>query len=87
MKDQLLTFSVPLMMPGTTSEPVPYVMTESELIRFLRLDETGVADPSRTIRHYREKGILRATQIGRQLRYSLPNVLEFLELQDKHNPR
>ncbi len=85
--DQSLTISAPLMMPGSPSEHVPYVMSEAELIRFLRLDETGVADPKRTIRHYREKGILKATQIGRQLRYSLPNVLKFLELQDEHNPR
>jgi len=49
--------------------PCPEVLTEIEAIRYLRLDVDGPTKPSLTLRHYREKGILRATRVGRRLRY------------------
>lgn len=59
--------------------PAPAVLTQEELIRFLRLDEPGgPAKPAETIRRYREKNLLRGIQIGRTVRYPLAEVLRFL---------
>ena len=49
--------------------PCPELMTAEEAICYLRLDETEVDDPERSLRYYREKWGLRATQVGRRLRY------------------
>jgi hypothetical protein len=66
-------------------EPVPYTMTEPELVRFLRLE--NAPHPSKTIRYYRERGILKAVQVGKNVRFLLPDVLEFLEKNKEANPR
>ena len=50
-------------------QPCPELLTEEEAVRYLRLDQTEVGDPSRTIRYYREKHGLRPTQVGRRYRY------------------
>ncbi len=56
-------------LPGDSPQPCPELLTEAEAIRYLRLDEDGPAKPTLTLRYYREKGSLRATRIGRKLRY------------------
>jgi hypothetical protein len=56
----------------------PDVMTEQEAIHFLRLDEDGTAHPEKTLRYYREKKLLTAIRIGKHLRYSRFDLLEFL---------
>jgi len=63
---------VPLMPDGT---PVPTVMLETDLIRFLRLDELGVRNPGNTLRYYRERGKLRATKIGNRNWYTIQAAL------------
>lgn len=49
--------------------PCPAVMTEEEAIKYLRLDINGPRKPSNTLKYYRDKGLLRAVRIGRNLRY------------------
>lgn len=77
----------------TRNEPAVFpvsmerVLTEAEAIEFLRLNETGVQDPARTLRYYREKGRLRATQIGRHVRYLLSELVLFVRRQTEENPR
>ena len=44
-------------------------MTEEEAIKYLRLDINGPRKPSNTLKYYRDKGLLRAVRIGRNLRY------------------
>lgn len=61
--------------------PVPEVMTEQEVIKLLRLDIDGPEDPEHTLGYYREKGLLRATRIGKRLRYWRKEILRFLERQ------
>lgn len=73
---------VPLMPDGT---PVPSVMLEADLIRFLRLNELGVKNPGNTLRYYRERGKLRATKIGNRNCYTVQAALEFLEEMTKKN--
>jgi len=59
--------------------PCPEVLTEEEAIRYLRLDVDGPAKPELTLRHYREKGHLRATRVGRRLRYRRVELDRMLE--------
>lgn len=67
------------------AEPAPFLMTEAETVRLLRLTEN--ADPYQSLKRYRDKGWLRATQVGRDVRYQLSDVLKFLEKAQEANPR
>jgi len=58
---------------------VPDLLTEQEAIVFLRLDIDGPADASRTLKHYRDKGLLHGTRIGKNLRYSKKELLRFID--------
>ena len=60
--------------------PVPDLLTELETIKYLRLDIDGPKDPSATLKHYRDKKLLRPTRIGRKYRYSRLELLKFIEL-------
>lgn len=62
------------------------VLTDEEAAAFLRLDQTE-SDPLRTLRYYREKGLLRATQIGRHVRYLQSELVAFVRRQTEVNPR
>ena len=59
--------------------PCGELLTEAEAIRYLRLDIDGPAKPSLTLRYYREKGLLRGTQVGRRIRYRRIELERFLE--------
>jgi hypothetical protein len=74
-------------LPGDPPRPCPELLTEDEAIRYLRLDETRVEDPSRTLRYYRERGLLRATQVGRRVRYRRIELDRLLERLTEANPR
>ena len=58
--------------------PCPTVLTEADLITFLRLNELGISNPSGTLRYYREKGKLSATRIGGRNCYTVESAMEFL---------
>ena len=65
-------------------KPAPSVMLESDLVRFLRLKELGVKNPTNTLKYYRDKGKLKATRIGNRNCYTISSAMEFLEaLTDK----
>lgn len=57
----------------------PDLLTENEAIRFLRLDVGGPAKPDKTLQYYREQGLLRATRVGKRLRYQRKELLKFLD--------
>jgi hypothetical protein len=61
-------------------QPVPEVLSEEEVIKLLRLDTEGTKS-AYTLRYYREKNLLRGTQIGKKIRYIKQEVLNFLALQ------
>ena len=61
----------------------PTVLTETEAIRFLRIQD--YKNPHLTLRHYREQGKLKATRIGRKLFYTSAELLRFLEAQTGEN--
>ncbi|MCF7955257.1 MAG: helix-turn-helix domain-containing protein [Phycisphaerae bacterium] len=67
--------------------PCPELLTEEEAIRFLRLDLISVEDSSGTLRYYRKKGLLRATQVGKCIRYRRIELEKLLEKLTEVNPR
>ena len=68
----------PVFMPD--GRPAPELMTEEEAIQFLRLDIDGPANPNQTLQYYRSRGVLKATRIGKHLRYSKQELLKFIEV-------
>ena len=58
--------------------PCPEVMTESEAIRYLRLDIECSTDPVQTLKYYRDKGQLIAIKVGTRNRYRRQDLDEFL---------
>lgn len=60
-------------------KPVPDLLTEEEAIRYLRLDIDGPANPAQTLKHYRNKGLLHPTRIGKKNRYSKKELLRFID--------
>ena len=75
--DNLLTATAHAVMPDGSQ--APSVMTENELIEFLRID--GEPHAANTLRHYRTEGDLDCMQIGRTRLYYIDAVLQFLEKQ------
>ena len=58
---------------------VPDVLTETEAIRFLRLDTCGLKKPHGTLKYYRDKGRLRATRLSKRNCYTRTELLRFLD--------
>lgn len=77
--DKLPYISGFAILPGNPPTQCPELLTEEEAIRYLRLENDPHA--SRTLRYYREKGLLRSTVIGRHLRYRRIELEQFLERQ------
>ena len=67
--------------------PAPEIMSEAEVIRFLRLDESGAKHPKETLRRYRKKFGLKAVQLGKSVRFPLQEVCVFIKLLSEKNPR
>ena len=65
-------FSVAFLPDG---RPAPAVLTADELVSLLRLDN---ANPLRTLKFYRDEGLLVGIRIGRKVRYPLDEVMRFL---------
>lgn len=59
--------------------PCPELLTGDEAIRFLRLDAQK-ADGKQTLRYYREKQLLKATKIGKNLLYSRRELERFVNV-------
>lgn len=83
------TFILPAILPDGNGgfTPCPELMTEDEAIRFLRLDQINTEDSSGTLRYYRKKGLLRATQVGKCIRYRRIELEMLLERLTDVNPR
>jgi hypothetical protein len=89
MTNNNMVFMPPAVLPdghgGFT--PCPDLLTEDEAIRFLRLDGIETETPSNTLRYYRKKGLLRATQVGKCIRYRRIELEKLLERLTDTNPR
>lgn len=69
------------------ASPCPELLTGEEAARYLRLTEIDIADPERTLKYYRERWGLRATQVGKKLRYLRIELDRLLERLTNENPR
>jgi hypothetical protein len=58
--------------------PCPELLTEEEVIRYLRLDSEGVSNPVQTLKYYRDKGKLVAIKVGKKNRYRRQDLDMFL---------
>ena len=67
-----------VVLPGEPVQQCPELLTPDEAVRYLRLDVNGSKNPERTLRHYREKGLLKGVQVGRPLRYRRVDLDDFL---------
>lgn len=67
--------------------PCPELLTEEEAIRFLRLDSVDVKEPVNTLKYYRQKGLLKATQVGKCIRYRRIELERLLDKLTENNPR
>ena len=85
-KPRALQFSSPAL-PGNPPQPCPELLTEDEAIRYLRLDTISIADPSATLRRYRERGLLRGTQISKRIFYRRAELDRFIERVTEGNSR
>ena len=65
--------------------PCPELLTAAEAVRFLRLD--NLKEPMDVLYHYRRKGLLRGTQVGRNIRYLKTELMRCLELLTEQRPR
>ncbi len=74
-------------LPGPVPTPCPEVMTEEEVVKYLRLDLINIAEPTATLEYYRKRGLLRGTQIGKCVRYRRIELERFLTLITERNPR
>ena len=74
-------------LPGDPPTSCPELLTEQEAVRYLRINETGVLNPAGTLRYYRKKGWLRATQVGRRIRYRRVELERLLDKLTEENPR
>ncbi len=74
-------------LPGDPWQPCPELLTEEEAIRYLRLDGIKTKDSANTLRYYRRKGLLRATQVGKSIRFRRIELERLLEELTEINPR
>ncbi|MDP7304417.1 MAG: helix-turn-helix domain-containing protein [Pirellulaceae bacterium] len=82
----ILSYGVPIL-PGDPPRPCPDLLTEEEAIRYLRLDHVGIKDRGSTLSYYRKKGLLRATQVGKCIRYRRIELDRLLDRLTEANPR
>ena len=85
MNEKSETKLIPMVMPN--GSPAPTVMTEQDLITFLRLDTDGSSNPHLTLQYYRDKGLLKPIRIGKSLRYTRFHVMDFLDKQSEWTNR
>ncbi len=74
-------------LPGAPPQPCPELLTEGEAIRYLRLDTVNISAPSATLRRYRERRLLKGTQISKRIFYRRAELDRFIERATESNPR
>ncbi len=74
-------------LPGDPPQPCPELLTEDEAVRYLRLDTISISDTSATLRRYRERRLLRGTQISKRIFYRRSELERFIERVTESNPR
>ncbi len=70
--DVLQNFNISFMPDG---KPAPMVLTAGEVATLLRLDGEH---PERTLKYFRDRGMLRGVRLGKKVRYRLQDIQTFL---------
>ena len=65
-------FSVVFLPDG---RPAPGLLTADETVSLLRLDN---ANPLRTLKFYRDEGLLVGIRVGKKVRYPLTEIMQFM---------
>ena len=65
--------------------PCPELLTADEAVRFMRLDD--LKNPEDVLYGLRKDGLLRGTQMGRNIRYLRSELMHCLELLTEEKPR
>ena len=65
--------------------PCPELLTADEAVRFMRLDD--LKTPGDVLSRLRKNGLLRGTQVGRNIRYLRSELMHCLELLTEEKPR
>lgn len=68
-------------------QPAPFFLTKDEAIQLLRLDESGARFTSDSFDRIRERYGLRGVQLGKTVRFRLPDVLAVAEKIMESTPR
>jgi hypothetical protein len=68
----LSSVSIPFMPNGS---PCPMILTSQEVIELLRLSGEH---PERCLKYYRDMGMIKGIRIGKQVRYPLVAVMDFI---------
>ena len=79
MSSQDFIYIGPVYMPD--GRPAPEVMTQEDAIQFLRLNDANLKNPATTLQYYRDKGELNGIRIGKTIRYTKEDLLNFLRNQ------
>jgi len=66
--------------------PTPEILTESEAIRFLRLDLIDTKHPKESLRYYRKNYSLKACRIGKGVRFTIGELRKLVERLINENP-
>jgi len=85
----LIEVMTPVVLPDGNGgfTPCPELLIEEEAIRYLRLDGIDIEDLGNTLRYYRKKGLLQATQVGKCIRYRRIELERLLDKLTESNPR
>ena len=80
LNEKYLHYAVPCVIPNGEGgyEPCPFLLTEEQAIRYLRLDTLKIKNPAKTLEYYRGKGHLKATRISNANFYTRESLDEFL---------
>ena len=60
----------------------PMILTAREVVSLLRLDGTN---PLRTLKFYRDEGLLVGVRIGKKVRYPLSEIMKFIDRKLERN--
>ena len=85
MNEKNFVFVIPAVLSDGNGSftPCPELLTEQEVIKYLRLDIDSSPDPKRTLKYYRDKGELIAIKVGRKNRYRRQDLDDFLALKSE----
>lgn len=61
------------------SEHASPLLTESEAIAWLRLDQAGVRHPECSLKRLRDRGLIRTVRLGRRVFYPVRELERFVD--------